>query len=262
MPMITIAGCALEYVWIDADGGRDPVLVFLHEGLGSIGQWKDFPARLAAETGCAALVYARQGHGQSDPLTRPHDADYLHYEARIVLPRVLAHFGIRRPILIGHSDGASIALIYAAEEGADPEGLILEAPHVFVEEITLAGIRDAVEAWRTTDLSRRLGRHHRDAETIFNRWHEVWLSQAFRDWNIEALLPWITTPLLVIQGEEDGYGSPDQVRAIIRQVSGPADSLLISHCGHTPHREHAGRVLAEMAGFVATRLAGRSAAID
>lgn len=257
MPVVSVDGVDLDYLWLEGTGAPGPVLVFLHEGLGSISQWKDFPARLVAETGLPALIYARQGHGWSAPLSGPRPVDYLHHEARTVLPAVLAQFGLDRPFLIGHSDGASIALIYAAEPDAAVAGLILEAPHIFVEEITLAGIRDAVTAWQTTDVPQRLGRHHRDAETIFNRWHEVWLSPAFRDWNIEALLPRITAPTLLIQGRDDAYGSPEQIYATQRQVSGPADALLLPGCGHTPHREKAETVLTEMRTFVLEHAAVR-----
>lgn len=250
MPFMNIDDRPLAYEWLHGGERSAPVLVFLHEGLGSIDQWKGFPRRVAQATGLSALVYARQGHGASAPLTGPREVDYLHHEARAVLPAVLAQFRIERPVLIGHSDGASIALIHAAEPGAKVAGLILEAPHVFVEKITLAGIRAAVEAWRGTDLPERLGRYHCDAESVFRRWHEVWLSPAFRDWNIEALLPRITAPVLVIQGEDDAYGSPDQVHAIVRQVSGPADFTLLPQCGHTPHREQTERVLEAMVAFI------------
>jgi len=249
---ITILGHRLEYRLIPAAKPNVPFLVFLHEGLGSIGLWRDFPDRVAAATGCAVLLYSRYGFGRSDILIEePRKPDYLHAEALDVLPRVLDHFGIVEPILIGHSDGASIALIYAAASGQPLKGIVAEAAHVFVEEITLAGIRDAVHAWNTTELPSRLARHHTDAERTFRGWHEIWLAPAFRDWNIEHLLPAITCPTLVIQGEGDEYGTLEQVEKIVRQVSGPVEKLALANCGHTPHRDQAETVLNAIMWFVA-----------
>lgn len=246
----TLDGCRLEYRRIPAADPALPVLVFLHEGLGSISLWRDFPDRLAAATGAGALIYSRRGYGRSDPQPAPFATGYLEREAAEILPRVLDHFGITRPILIGHSDGGSIALLFAALAGRPLAGAVTEAAHVFVEDITLAGIRDAVTAWETTDLRARLARHHADPDHTFGLWAEVWLSPPFAAWNIEAHLPRITAPLLVIQGEGDEYGTPEQVHAIVRQTSGPAEPLLIPACGHTPHRDQADAVLAAMADFV------------
>jgi len=205
---------------------------------------------VATATGAPALIYSRLGHGRSDPPFGPRDLDYLHREALDVLPAVLDHFGIRNPILIGHSDGASIALIHAAASDRPVRGLVLEAPHSFVEPITLAGIRDAVETARTTDLLQKLGRHHDDAEALFGAWSGVWLTPPFADWNIEELLPAIRCPTLVIQGEGDEYGTPQQVHSITNQVSGPAQGLLLPDCGHTPHRDQADAVLNATVRFI------------
>lgn len=246
----TLDGVRLEYRRIPAADPTLPELVFLHEGLGSISLWRDFPDQLAAATGAGALIWSRRGYGRSDPQPGPFATGYLEREAVEILPRVLDHFAIERPLLIGHSDGGTIALLFAALAGRPLAGAVVEAAHVFVESITLAGIRDAVAAWETTDLRARLGRHHADPDHTFRLWADVWLSPPFAAWNIEQHLPRITAPLLVIQGEDDEYGTPDQVHAITRQSSGPADPLLLPACGHTPHRDKAGDVLAAMAGFL------------
>lgn len=246
----TLDGVRLEYRRIPAADPTLPELVFLHEGLGSISLWRDFPDRLAAATGAGALIWSRRGYGRSDPQPGPFATGYLEREAVEILPRVLDHFAIERPLLIGHSDGGTIALLFAALAGRPLAGAVVEAAHVFVEGITLAGIRDAVAAWETTDLRARLGRHHADPDHTFRLWADVWLLPPFAAWNIEEHLPRITAPLLVIQGEDDEYGTPDQVHAIVRQSSGPADPLLLPACGHTPHRDKADDVLAAIAGFL------------
>ncbi len=247
---LTFQGRRLDHRWIEATAPDAPTLVFLHEGLGSVGLWRDFPDRVCAATGSPALVYSRLGHGRSDPPSGPRDLGYLHHEALEVLPAVLDRFGIGAPILIGHSDGASIALIHAARSGRPVRGLVLEAPHSFVEPVTLAGIREAMEAARTTDLIERLDRHHDDARTLFHAWADIWLSPPFAGWTIEALLPAVRCPTLVIQGEGDEYGTPEQVHAITRQVSGPAEGMLLADCGHTPHRDQPQAVLDATAAFI------------
>ncbi len=247
---LTYQGHRLDHRWIDGTAPAAPTLVFLHEGLGSIGLWRDFPERVAAATGAPTLVYSRLGHGRSDPFLYRRGMDYLHREALDVLPAVLDHFGIENPVLVGHSDGASIALIHAASSGRPVRGLVLEAPHSFVEPVTLAGIRDAVEAARTTDLLEKMGRHHNDAPALFSAWADTWLTPPFADWNIEALLPAILCPTLVIQGEADEYGTPEQVHAITRQASGPAEGLLLPDCRHTPHRDQPEAVLDATVRFI------------
>jgi pimeloyl-ACP methyl ester carboxylesterase len=255
-----IAGCPIVARRIPGRAADAPPLVFLHEGLGSIGLWRDFPDRVAAATGAPVLIYERFGHGRAGPPTEPRGVDYQHREALEVLPRVLDHFGIARPVLVGHSDGASIALIYAGASGRPVHGLVLEAPHVFVEDITLAGIRATVDIWQSTDLPQRLARHHNDAAALFDAWSGIWLSPPFRDWNIENVLAAITAPTLVIQGQDDEYGTPAQVEAIARQVSGPCRTLLLEACGHTPHRDQADAVVRAVAGFVAALPAAAAAA--
>jgi pimeloyl-ACP methyl ester carboxylesterase len=248
MPFVTAAGRKLEYQRLDADASK-PVLVFLHEGLGSITQWRDFPGNVVEATGCPAIVYARYGYGQSDVLEKARKPDFMHDEALIVLPQLLAALGIVAPILVGHSDGASISLIHAGAGNA-VRGVVVEAPHVFVEEHGRAGIVAAKEAFQTTDLPQKLGKHHRDAAKTFYGWNDVWLSDAYRRWNIEASLPGIRCPLIAIQGEDDAYGTMAQLDAIARQVSGPCELVKLPHCGHTPHKEQPEKTLAAVTRFV------------
>lgn len=256
MSHVALDGLAIEYRLVTGADPAAPPIVFLHEGLGSARLWRDLPDAVCARTGCGGLVFSRAGYGESDPPATPRRPDYLHVEAQSRLPALLAALGIARPILFGHSDGASIALIHAAS-GHDVAGLILEAPHVFVEEETLAGIRAAGVAWTTTDLPQRLGRHHRDAQRVFRDWHDLWLTPAFRHWNIEAMLPSITAPALVIQGAGDEYGTPDQLEAIARQIGGGCETLLLEACAHSPHRDQRDTVLDATARFVAELAAAR-----
>jgi pimeloyl-ACP methyl ester carboxylesterase len=245
---VNVRGRSLEYRRIAA-AADSPTLVFLHEGLGSISQWRDFPARIVAGTGLPAIVYARYGHGQSDVLQPPHGVDFMHRDALESLPEFLRQLGIERPILIGHSDGASIALIYAGA-GHPLQGLVAMAPHVFVEDISVQGIAAAKRAFETTDLPQKLARHHRDPVRTFYGWNDVWLAPEFRGWNIEGFLPAIKCPLLAIQGHDDEYGSMAQVDAIARQVSGPVEMLKLEHCGHSPHQDQPEIVAKAIVEFV------------
>ena len=245
---IDVRGRSLEVRRIAA-GAMGPTLVFLHEGLGSISQWRDFPDGIAAATGLPAMVYARCGHGQSTVLQQPHGVDFMHREALESLPDLLRALGIARPILIGHSDGASIALIYAGS-GHPVQGLVAMSPHVFVEDISIAGIVAAKQAFETTDLPQKLARHHRDARKTFHAWNDIWLAPAFRSWNIERFLPAIHCPLLAIQGQEDEYGSMAQVDAIAHQAGGAVELLKLEHCGHSPHKDQTQRVAEAIVEFV------------
>lgn len=228
-----------------------PALVFLHEGLGSIPQWRDFPAGLVNATGLPALVYERCGHGGSDPLTLPRTVNYLHEEALESLPEILEQCGMKDAILIGHNDGGSIALIFAAEHPHLARAVVTLAAHVFVEEETIKGIREAVKAFETSGLKKRLARHHGvKTEALFRAWCDTWLSPEFRVWNIETYLPKIRCPLLVIQGKDDEYATAAQVEAIARQVSGPVETLMIPGCAHVPHQQARELVLKEMAKFI------------
>ena len=250
MERLVVDGRALELRRVPGLADR-PWLVFLHEGLGSAAQWRDFPDRLAAATRCPALIYSRYGYGQSEPLAGPRGVDYMHHEALVVLPALLDRLGIADPVLVGHSDGASIALIHAGGAGRGVRGLALLAPHVFVEPISIQGIAAADAVFRTTDLAERLARYHRDPVATFRGWNDVWLSPAFRDWNIEAYLPAIAVPTLLIQGEDDEYGSLAQLDAIERGLAGPVERLVLAHCKHAPQRDQPAATEAALQRFIA-----------
>jgi pimeloyl-ACP methyl ester carboxylesterase len=233
------------------DTSRAPgTLVFLHEGLGSIALWKDFPERAARITGCPAVVYSRYGYGKSDRLERAHAADYMHREALDALPELLSKLSIVNPILIGHSDGASIALIYAGAQRGPLRAVVAMAPHVFVEDMNIASIAQAKLTFETTDLPQRLARYHDDSTATFYGWNEIWLHPEFRSWNIETYLPKIAVPVLLIQGEDDQYGTRGQIDAIARQVSGPVEVLMLDHCGHPPHVDRADATAEAIGKFV------------
>ncbi|MEO8142952.1 MAG: alpha/beta hydrolase [Betaproteobacteria bacterium] len=246
MPQIAAAGVRLEYKWID---GAGPTLVFLHEGLGSIAQWRDFPDRVAQATGCRALVYDRYGYGDSEVLKESRvSVQFMHDGALRELPEVLQGLKIENPVLIGHSDGASIALIHA---GTHPvHGVAVMAAHVFVEDFGLKSIKNLNQAVETSGLLQGLGKYHRDARKTFHLWADAWLDPAFRSWNIEEYLPGIKCPVLAIQGEEDEYGTMAQVDAIARQVGGPCEALKLPQCGHAPHRDQPEKVLQALVNFV------------
>ena len=227
-----------------------PTLVFLHEGLGSITQWRDFPRTLAAAVGLPAMLYDRFGYGASEAREGPQDPHYLAREAR-TLPEVLAGCGIRRPVLVGHSDGGTIALLFAAMDPEVPLAVITEAAHVFVEDEAVAGVARAAAAYRATALRDQLRRHHGDkVDSVFAGWAEVWLDPGHKAWRMEDRLKAIQAPVLAIQGADDEYGTPAQVDAIVAGVSGPAQRLLLPGCGHVPHFQATDRVLPAMAGFL------------
>jgi pimeloyl-ACP methyl ester carboxylesterase len=211
--------------------------------------WRDFPAQVAGATGAETIVYSRRGYGRSDRLAGPRTVDYMHIEAREVLPELLRTLGVARPLLVGHSDGGSIALIYAGS-GHATAGLVLMAPHVFVEDVTVSSIAAAKDIYRTTDLARRLGRYHDDPDHTFWGWNDIWLLPTFRAWNIEAVVPAIAAPMLVIQGADDEYGTPAQVQAIARLASAPCQTVLLPDCRHSPHRDQPERTLDLVADFV------------
>lgn len=247
---VTVQGRKLEVQRIP-EGTRDaPTLVFLHEGLGSVSMWRDFPGKVAQATGCAALVYSRYGNGQSDTLCEPRAVDYMHAEALQALPELLEVLGVEEPILVGHSDGGSIALIYAGTRDKI-RGAVVMAPHVFVEDLSVKSIAEAKVAFETTDLPQRLRRHHADAEKTFRGWNDIWLHPDFRDWNIEEVLPRVRCPVLAIQGFDDQYGTMAQLEAIARQVGGPIELLRLANCRHSPHRDQPGAALEAISRFVA-----------
>jgi pimeloyl-ACP methyl ester carboxylesterase len=246
MPQIAAAGHSLEYAWIDGSG---PTLVFLHEGLGSIGQWRDFPRRVAKATGCRALVYDRYGYGDSEVLREAGvGARFMHDGALKELPDLLKNLKIEKPILIGHSDGASIALIHA---GMHPvRGVVAIAPHVFIEDICVNSIQEAARQFETIDLAGRLGKYHRDARKTFHLWADAWLDPAFRQWNIESYLAGIRCPVLAIQGEADEYGTMAQLDAIRRQAGGSCELLKLPDCGHSPHKDQPDIVFLSLSDFI------------
>jgi pimeloyl-ACP methyl ester carboxylesterase len=221
----------------------------LHEGLGSVSHWKDFPDFVAAETGSAVFLYSRYGHGRSTPLEEPREVSYMHYEAEVVLPALLEQAGIRKPVLLGQSDGASIAILYAAKFPASPAGLVLEAPHVFVEDLTVESIVHAKAAYETTDLRTRLARHHQDPDRTFWGWNNIWLDPQFRSWNIESSLDSVRCSVLVIQGEDDEYGTPKQIEAIRSRIRAVKVAVL-PECKHAPHRDQPETTLRHIVEFV------------
>jgi pimeloyl-ACP methyl ester carboxylesterase len=251
MPFVTCAGHSLEYEWLGTAGPGKPALVFLHEGLGSIRQWRDFPLQVVKATGCRALLYSRYGYGQSEVLAEPRvGVDFMHREALEALPELVEKLAIERPLLVGHSDGASIALIHAGA-GHAVRALALMAPHVFVEPICVESIRKASAAFDSTDLAQRLGKYHRDPHRTFHLWADVWLDPEFLKWNIEATLRAISCPVLAIQGEDDEYGTPAQLEAVRRGVRGPCALVKLAACGHAPFRDQPRATLDALTKFVA-----------
>ena len=249
----TIAGIELEAQWVGPPFEGGTALVFLHEGLGSITQWRDTPVTIAMATGRPALVYARQGYGHSTPASVPRPLTYMNDEAAR-LPAVLAAAGITDAILIGHSDGASIALIAAGSGVVSPRALVLIAPHVFVEDVSVTSIAAAALAYRSGDLRAKLARHHADVDGAFWGWNGAWLDPGFRAWNLEAFLPAITAPALIVQGAHDEYGTGAQVEAIRRGSGGPVEVELVDGAGHAPFRDAPERVHARIAAFVRAQL--------
>jgi pimeloyl-ACP methyl ester carboxylesterase len=233
LPTVAVPGGRVEYD--DVPGATDrPPLLFLHEGLGSVGLWRGFHRAVAAATGRRAVAYSRLGHGFSDLPPAPRGAGFMHEEAAVVVPALCAALDLRRPVLVGHSDGASIALLHAA--GADPAGLVVLAPHVFVEPVGLEGVTAARVAFTGGDLRRRMARHHRDPDVTFANWNDVWTSGEFRDWDLRPELAGITCPVLGVQGTADPYGTVAHVEAVRDRARGPVE-LLVLDCGHAPHLE-------------------------
>ena len=239
-----VGGLELEVV---ETAGDEPALVFLHEGLGSVDLWRDFPARLAGATGRRSLLYSRAGHGRSEVPEVARTPRFMHDEALDVLPELLRVTGVREPVLVGHSDGGSIALIHASAHPVS--ALVLLAPHVFVEDLSVASITEARETFETTDLGERMARYHRDAEATFRLWNDIWLAPEFRSWNIEDVLPEVTAPVLLIQGEHDQYGTLAQLDAIERGVSAPVERVVLE-ARHAPHLEAPEATLAAAAAFI------------
>ena len=249
---VAINGRAIETRFLPGDATAS-TLVFLHEGLGCVSLWRDFPDQVARRLKARALVYSRFGYGQSAPLEAPREPGFMHDEALTVLPALLAHYNIERPILIGHSDGASIALIYAAHHPERVAGVVLMAPHVFVEAISQLSIAHIMKTYETTDLRQRLARHHAHVDDAFLGWARIWLDPRFRTWSLGAEVQALTCPSLLIQGEDDAYGTLAQIDAIGETGSGPVERLVLKDCGHAPHRDQEPTVLDAIERFVRSR---------
>jgi pimeloyl-ACP methyl ester carboxylesterase len=249
MQFVEIGGRRLEVERIAAGGPERPALVFLHEGLGSVAMWRDFPGRVAHAAGCNALVYSRYGYGNSTPLAEPRPVRYMHDEALVVLPELLDRLAIARPILVGHSDGGSIALIHAGSGVRPVAGVVTLAAHVLVEEISVTSIAAAKTAYEATDLRAKLARYHADVDSAFWGWNRIWLAPGFRAWNIEDCLPRIACPVLAIQGEDDEYGTMEQMRRIGAQVP-DVELLALQDCRHSAHRDQPEAVVEAIVRFV------------
>jgi pimeloyl-ACP methyl ester carboxylesterase len=248
MLVADLGDCQLEYRIFPGAAGQRP-LVFLHEGLGSAGLWRDFPDKAARQIGTRALVYSRSGHGASSGLAVKRNRNFMHKEALDVLPRLLALTAIERPLLIGHSDGASIALIYAANNPHAVSGLVLMAPHVFVEAVTVASIAAIAESYETTDLRKRLSRHHVRVDDAFRGWSDIWLSPGFATWSLGPEVERLAVPVLLIQGEDDRYGTLAQLDAFEAARHARITRLVLRNCGHSPHRDQEEAVLDAVVNF-------------
>ena len=226
-----------------------PTLIFLHEALGCIDMWKSFPEELCLKTGLNGLIYDRQGHGQSDPMTLKRGKDYLHIEALEYLPALIKKIGIKKPILVGHSDGGTIALIYAAFHNV--EAVITEAAHIYVEKVTTSDVSKVLEVYHSAGLKERLSKYHGDkTDDLFYAWADTWTSDWFADWNIKELLHKIKAPVLAIQGKEDEYASVQHLYDIVEEIGENAESVLIDNCQHIPHFQAKEFVLEIMNNFI------------
>jgi pimeloyl-ACP methyl ester carboxylesterase len=247
---LTIDGSDLEYRMIGPAPDQAPAIVMLHEGLGSAALWGDFPDRLQAATSAGVFVYSRAGYGASTPVKLPRPLDYMHIEALEVLPKLLERIGFRRGLLVGHSDGASIAAIYAGGvQDHRVQGLALIAPHFVVEDISVASIAGITQAYKTTDLKAKLARWHKDVDNAFYGWSGAWLDPEFRDWDISEYLAYIRVPVAIVQGVNDEYGTIRQVEIAREECYCPVDVTEIPGAGHSPHREAPGATLDAISEF-------------
>jgi pimeloyl-ACP methyl ester carboxylesterase len=249
---LVLDGIEVEAAWWGPAADAAPTLVLLHEGLGSVALWRDTPGALAEMTGCGVFAYSRQGYGQSDPAALPRPLSYMHDEARR-LPAVLDAAGVRRAVLIGHSDGASIAAICAGSEyDTRIRGLVLLAPHFFVEDEAITGIQAARAAYERGKLRDLLAPYHRDVDNTFWGWNGAWLDPEFRSWRIDEYIPHIRIPILLIQGDADQYGTLAQLRIVEEFACGPVETLIVPGARHAPHLDAADLVLPAIASFVHT----------
>ena len=262
MPFVTAGGRRLEYAWVGEGDAAAPVIVMLHEGLGSVALWRDFPASVHAATGLRVLVYSRWGYGKSEPIPRgPRPVEYLNPEGREVLPDLLRQLGIARPILLGHSDGGSIAFIHAGSGAAPaPVGVITMAAHLFVETVSTISIAKARVAYEESDLRAKLARFHDDVDGAFYSWNTTWLLPAFiQGFNIEADVARVRCPVTAIQGAEDEYGTAKQLDAIREKTQGRAEIVVLANCRHSPHRDQPDATLAAIGRHAARARAAAAA---
>jgi pimeloyl-ACP methyl ester carboxylesterase len=252
MDYIEVQGNKLEAAWYGPPPDEAPTLIFLHEGLGCVEMWRDFPARLGRATGCGVLVYSRLGYGKSDPCRLPRPLDYMQKEGLYILPEVIRVTGIRECLLIGHSDGGSIAVVYAGGTPAFPlKGLVTEAAHVFCEELSVRSIREAGKIYLHKDLREKLRKYHGpNTDSAFWGWYQAWVDPDFISWNIEEFLTGIKVPMLAIQGKEDQYGTAAQVQAIESQAGGEVEAFMVDHCRHSPHLDQEETVFEAMKRFI------------
>ncbi len=254
---LRVSGGTVETTWWGPGPDEAPTLVLLHEGLGCVALWRDIPERLAQATGWGVFAYSRFGYGASDPAPLPRPMTYMHDEAQIVLPEILQAGGIRQAVLVGHSDGGSIAAIYAGGNGTSLLGLVTIAAHFFVEDLNIASIRRIGTDYETTDLRQRLTRHHRDADNAFRGWNDAWLDPRFRAFDLTALLPAIAVPILALQGADDPYGTDEQLRVFAAKVQAPMTARLIQGARHAPHLEAKEETLGLIADFITDLQRGR-----
>lgn len=249
--ILTVGDIRLETRCFGPAPEDGPTIVMLHEGLGSASLWKDFPEKIAKATGFGVLAYSRQGYGSSDPVPLPRPLDYMTREAEDTLPQVLDQIGFQRGVLLGHSDGASIAALYAGGvSDRRVRGIILIAPHFFTEPDQLDAIAEAKEAYEQSDLRERLARHHRNVDNTFRGWNDAWLDPGFKDWNISETIDYLRIPVLAIQGVDDQYGTIAQIREIEERCYSPVDVDMIDDCRHSPHIEQTARTLHSVELFI------------
>ena len=254
IPFLDVAQDRLEFLDVPARRTGLPELLLLHEGLGSVSMWRDFPQALAAATGCRTIAYSRRGFGRSSPRSAPYTPRFMHEEALATIPELRERLAVARPVLVGHSTGASMALVHAGAGRWEVAGVVAMAPLAFVENSNLDTIRAARHTYESTDWREKLARHHDDVDAVFRGWYDIWLDPGFRAWNIARDIAGVRCPILAIRGEDDPYSSAAQVEAIAKNASAAArvEVLSLDKCGHSPHREQPETVIAAIGRFVAS----------